>query len=438
MNILIISAQHPYKAAGIVVADLYRIFKKNGHNTKLLVKTNGLFFDKDIIYLEKYFNFTLTRIQNRIKKIFQRKTKAISNFDYYFHDLDLTKQYFKTEDILRKINFNPDFILYSFPHKFLNAKNLYELNKETGAPILLYMMDMSPITGGCHYAWDCKNYMESCGCCPGLFSLISNDQSKINFEFKKQYIDKTNIIPIAVTEWQYRQLIQSQLFKNKKKYKILLPIDETIFKPDDKTKIRKFLGLPIEKKIIFIGAVSFNEKRKGWKELTESFKILAANLSDKKKSSVHIAIAGRIDKNATAQLPFAYTALGILDHNDLPKAFQAADLFVCPSIEDSGPMMINQSVLCGTPVVSFEMGVALDIVMTGQTGYRAKLKESTDLANGINTILNLDDQEYKKMSENCRKMGLEFCNPKKQTEKLIEIYLINCKNKLEQRKDNLQ
>ena len=56
------------------------------------------------------------------------------------------------------------------------------------------------------------------------------------------------------------------------------------------------------------------------------------------------------------------------------------------SIEDSGPMMINESIMCGTPVVCFDMGVARDLVHTGRTGYRAALRDSSDLAFGIREV----------------------------------------------------
>jgi glycosyltransferase involved in cell wall biosynthesis len=105
----------------------------------------------------------------------------------------------------------------------------------------------------------------------------------------------------------------------------------------------------------------------------------------------------------------------------IASAYQAADVYVCPSIEDSGPMMINQSIMCGTPVVSFEMGVALDLVVTGKTGYRAKLKDTGDMAKGILDILTLDEDNYKIMSVNCRELALKLCSPDVQSEKIENI-----------------
>jgi glycosyltransferase involved in cell wall biosynthesis len=116
--------------------------------------------------------------------------------------------------------------------------------------------------------------------------------------------------------------------------------------------------------------------------------------------------------------------LGLLANNEqLAAAYQAADIFVCPSIEDAGPMMINQSIMTGTPVVSFEMGVALDLVITGETGFRAKLKDSADFARGLNDILQLDDKAYRKMCSTCRELGLRLFHPSIVKEQFNKLFI---------------
>jgi glycosyltransferase involved in cell wall biosynthesis len=101
----------------------------------------------------------------------------------------------------------------------------------------------------------------------------------------------------------------------------------------------------------------------------------------------------------------------IRDDRTLAAAYQAADTFVCPSIEDSGPMMINESLMCGTPVVSFDMGVAGDLVHTGTTGYRARLGDCRDLARGIGAILALSPDQRDAVARECRQLALRLCHP---------------------------
>ena len=74
-----------------------------------------------------------------------------------------------------------------------------------------------------------------------------------------------------------------------------------------------------------------------------------------------------------------------------------------PSVLDAGPMMINQALSCGLPVVSFEMGVALDVLKNAGTGYCAKLGDYEDFANGIHFIYSLNELEYTSVSFKCFK-----------------------------------
>ncbi|MBE0637792.1 MAG: glycosyltransferase [Bacteroidales bacterium] len=362
--------------------------------------------------VEHYWQKAISKAK-RLMGLFGLKSKSIqTDPDYSVQDYDQTITNYSTKRILKNAPFTPDAIIVLFMQNFLSYKNLHELNQLTKAPVFLYMMDMAPMTGGCHYAWDCKGYTGMCGKCPALYSKVENDQSRKNWEFKKYYVDKTDLTIIAGTEYQFRQLEKSSLFAQKRKAKILLGINPELFKPGSQSEARKLFDLPLKTKIIFFGAVSAGNKRKGFNELVKALNLLKTNNPD---LELHLAIAGNANEQLTNNLPYSYTLIGYLNHEKLAKAFQAADLFLCPSIEDSGPMMINQSIMTGTPVVAFEMGVALDLVITVETGYRAKLKDTDDMVEGIRQILELNENEYITMKSKCRNLGLRLCSPNAQS-----------------------
>jgi glycosyltransferase involved in cell wall biosynthesis len=433
MKILILTQNHPYENSGIVALDLYEGLKCiEGNEVKIVVSVWDKYADKNIIPIETNFHAYQHRIFNIPRRIFNKLVKIFfrhkinndsqvkTNQDYCVQGVDQTITSFKTKKILKRAGFKPDAIIILFKPLYTSFKNQYELFKLTGASIFLYLMDMAPLTGGCHYAWDCLGYTKECGSCPALYSNNQNDQTHVNYMFKKRYIERANIFPVAATEWQFKQLNKSSLFKDKRKFKVLLSINENQYFPANKTKARHELGLPFDKKIIFFGAFYVDDKRKGFFYLIEALNYLVQKLKD--TSMIHLAIAGNNNPDLKDSLPFTHTFLGCLNHNTLPTAFQSADVFVSPSIEDSGPMMVNQSIMCGTPVVAFEMGVALDLVHNGETGYRAKLKDSKDLADGIKKMLDLENSMYIKMSHNCREFGLKLCHPKEQAIKFMGLF----------------
>ncbi|MBN2396281.1 MAG: glycosyltransferase [Candidatus Atribacteria bacterium] len=394
-------------------------------DAKVVVKPWARYPDKNIIPYESCFAHFRKRLFNKLQNrllilgVLTRKSpKTDSN--YSVQDYDQTVTYSSTKKILNKTRFKPDAIIVTFMQNFLSFKNIYELNEITNAPVYIYMMDMAPMTGGCHYAWDCKGYLNSCGNCPAMYSVKANDQSRMNWLFKKERILKTNITAVAATEYQYRQLQQGSMFKEKSRYKILLGIDNEIYRPGNKKQARQYFHLPVNRKIIFFGAMSVNSGRKGYIELIKSLEILKNEMTG--WQDVYLAIAGRVSEELRGNMPFDHSFLGYLAHTELALAFQAADLFLSPSVEDSGPMMINQAIMCGTPVVAFEMGVALDLVITGKTGYRAKLKDCRDLATGINYVVNLGDSEYLAMTRNCAELGQKQLLPGNQAKSLIHIF----------------
>jgi glycosyltransferase involved in cell wall biosynthesis len=426
---------NPKLASGIVALDLFNQLQKKGYNAELLVNRYDPEYPEGIISMETWLmslkRTMLYKLQWRYDKLKSRLKlkKNNTNPDYRFFQLQEKKQIYKTERLIKKSDIKPDAIILLFVNKFINAKNIYELQEKTQAPILWLMYDMAPLTGGCHYAWDCIGYQNVCGNCPGLFSKNSYDLSHENILYKKKLLSKTRIEILAASEWQFEQAKRSSLFKDNVIHKVLLSVNPTVFKPIDKESVRFKLKIPANKKILFFGSVGLTEKRKGMHYLIESLKVLKQKTESTNTSltnKIVLLIAGKEIEQIVDSLPFEYHYLGTVNNTyGIASAYQAADVFVCPSIEDSGPMMINQSIMCGTPVVSFEMGVAFDLVINGETGYRAKLKDTDDMAEGILNILTLNVSDYKNMSDNCRQMALKLCSPEVQAEKIENILMHN-------------
>ncbi len=235
---------------------------------------------------------------------------------------------------------------------------------------------------------------------------------------------KINITAVAGSSYTFQQAKQSKIFSGKLIKKIMIGLNDEIYKPIQKKIASQKLKIPDEKIIILFGAQSINEKRKGYKYFIEALNILKGLLGDRPEllHDIIIIIAGT--KSAgNLKLPFTVYYLGILkEDEDLVLAYQASDVYVSSSVEDSGPMMVNESIMCGTPVVSFDIGVALDLVYTGKTGYRARLKDSLDLSHGIKFILKLSERKAQEMRNNCRNLALEKCSTIIQRDEFIKLF----------------
>jgi glycosyltransferase involved in cell wall biosynthesis len=410
VNILHLST-HDAGGAGKAAHRLHQNLRTYGLHSKMLV-LNKQSDDKDVIPFAKR-DFILQSHTTLAKTWLKLRT----NTKYYFQN---QATLISAEDILNSIPFTPDIIIAHWVSNFVTAENFYQLSQHIRAPILWYLMDMAPLTGGCHYAWDCRGYTSHCGKCPALYSRNPHDQSYRNLGKKHTFIEKTDLTVVAATGWINEQARKATVFSGKRVVKIMLGVDSELFKPVAKDLARARLKLPSNKKIMFFGAQSMKLERKGMAPLVAALKLLAREYDLDK---LLIVTAGNVSSmKSFLKHNFKHIHLGFLTDDTLATAYQAADLFVCPSIEDSGPMMINEAIMCGTPVVSFKMGVAVDLVHTGKTGYRAELNSSEDLAKGMRYLLALNPQEAKKMAKQCRDLSLKLYSPQVQAQAFKSLF----------------
>ncbi len=94
--------------------------------------------------------------------------------------------------------------------------------------------------------------------------------------------------------------------------------------------------------------------------------------------------------------------LGRASDESLIRLYSAADVFVCPSMEENFGQTALESLACGTPVVAFDIGGLPDMVEHERNGYLARPFSTDDLANGISWIFE-DDYRRRGLSEAARK-----------------------------------
>ena len=419
MNALVISSQPPLKTSGIAAWDFHKNLLNHGHSAKFLTLYSPPSQEDSIIsYFDNNLAKTLFLVRRRILR---QKAKQVDP-DYYYNGETLIPPFISTEKIMKKLqDFNPDVIIIFFEKRFLTAQTIYELNQMTGAPVYWYLMDMQPMTGGCSYTGDCLGYQNQCGNCPAILSTNPNDITAKNLRNAVSYYDKMDLTIIAASEQLSTQAASSTLFGKKRIAKIPIGINEQLFKPlnaDQKITVRTKYNIPIDKKIIFFGAVITLEKRKGAALLLEAFHLLTTEHEEEiDLGHIAIVIAGSFSKELKAQLEplinfsFPIHSLGFLDtHESLAEVLGASDIFISASVEDSGPMMVNQAIMCGTPVVAFNIGVAQDLVINGVSGQNVGTINSKQLADGIYHLISMEETHFAELRKKTAALGIATCS----------------------------
>ena len=182
-----------------------------------------------------------------------------------------------------------------------------------------------------------------------------------------------------IDTWLFHLASTSLLFKNKQLIHIPNLCDINIFKPMGKGWAKRLFNLSESKKLILFGAATggMGNIYKGWEYLQKAILHLST-------SSYEAVIFGEYNKTVEKQLPIKCNFIGKLyDEYSLSVLYNAADVFVTPSLADNFPNTILESLSCGTPVVAFNVGGIPDLIMHKSNGYLAHYKDCEDLKKGI-------------------------------------------------------
>ena len=279
--------------------------------------------------------------------------------------------------------------LHWFNQGFLSLKNLRALAR-LGKPIVWTLHDMWPFTGGCHYAGFCLEFDEHCGFCQFLSNQSRNDLSAQVFKKKRDIYSGVNLTAVSCSQWLNSFASSGALFRHVKCCTIPNPIDTAVFRPLDKAQCRRQLGLPLDKKLLLFGAAKVDDVRKGYRYLDEALRIISDSfplLSER----IELLVFGRVKDQNFSPAFKSHQFDFVSDVDTLVKIYNAADVFVLPSLQDNLPNTVVESMACGTPVVGFRIGGVPEMIVHGRTGYLAEVKNCLSLANGIYSMLFFDN-----------------------------------------------
>lgn len=384
---------------------IHKILLNKGHNSILYASYSRVNHSSDLnIFIQnKLRGFFLNIRDKYISPLFYRKLfyKKNNPKDIYC--------FYQTDELSRKginkklVNTLPDQIDILFVHwvsGFVNTWDVLRIQKKTGCKVIYTMMDMAPITGGCHYSMSCDLFMSNCINCPAL----AFDKKYIPFvQLKEKAI---NILKLDAKLLTFSKNDINVAKKSHIKYidylDCILPFEVDLFSS------KSILKNSAEKNDFHILSCAYSKKneRKGPNYFLESLihldRILTVNIN---VYNIDLEFESEYDFKNIKFTKFEYTN----NVEDLASLYKKIDLLVFTSIADSGPQMIFESLLCGVPVVSFDIGYANQLIVDNWNGYIVEVFNTLQMANKIVDIMNM----YKNNlidSASISKRALEYYN----------------------------
>ncbi len=282
---------------------------------------------------------------------------------YDFSDPKSTYDLMKT-----KVFLNAEIIHLHLIHNIIH-NNSFDLNylpmMSKIKPVIITLHDPYFLSGHCVHHFDCMKWQNHCFDCPYLdrpFKIL-NDDTALRFELKKQAIQNSNIYGIVASKWMEEKVKLSPIWAGKKIYKIPFGIDLGLFKPEITSIAKKKLGINPES-ITFMFRATTN--------LYKGLDIIIAalrNLELKQRGTIiTVEEKGLLnDLNGKYELR-EYGWLN--DDSKLVDLYQACDVFLMPSKQETFGMMAIEAMSCGKVVLAIKNeGSALsEVINSPQCG----------------------------------------------------------------------
>ena len=412
MRVVIINTSERAGGAAIAARRLMEALKGSGIKVKMIVRDKET-DEVTVVQLRKswlgIWNFLWERLVILKSNLFRKKN--LFAVDIANAGTDITNlPEFVQADVVH---------LHWINQGMLSLSNIKKI-LQSGKPVVWTMHDQWPFTGICHYSGECGKYESHCQDCPLLFHHHWRDLSYRVFERKQSLYKHGQITFVACSKWLAGLAGRSVLARGHRVTNIPNPINTSLYHPIEKSEVRKRLSLPTDKKLLIFSSMKITDKRKGIDYLIEACRLLSQEnqaLSEK----LAIIVMGK-DADACKELfPFPVYCISYQkSERDIVDIYNAADLYVTPSLSDNLPNTIMEAMACGVPCVGFNIGGIPEMIDHLHNGYVAQYKSAKDLANGISWSLN--DGDYPSLSEGARRKVMTNYSEQAIAKKYINIY----------------
>ena len=317
-------------------------------------------------YVSPFFNRILYYKQNKPMEI------------YSFYQLDELFSKGINKRLVNTLPNNIDILFVHWVSGFVNTWDILNIQKKTACKVIFTMMDMAPITGGCHFSMSCNLYMTNCINCPAL------SFNKKYIPFAQLKVKAINILKLNARLLTFSKNDLNIAKKSHIKYidyiDCILPFDVDLF-------TSQLMLNKIDKKEEFhILSCAYSNKnmRKGPNYFLETL----IHLDNITKSTIYVH---NIDLEFESEYKFKNIKFIHFEYNnnieDLISLYKKIDILVFTSIADSGPQMIFESLLSGIPVISFDIGYANQLIVDNWNGFIVDIFDTQKMAYKIEEII---------------------------------------------------
>lgn len=384
---------------------------------------NGLsrYFQTDNSFLVRdkrsSHEYVYRTVNGQYKSFFEKKLSMVLDIfglQYQFFP-------FSTSAILNNIQkLKPDIIsLHNTHGGYFKTSLVRQLSQH--APVVWTLHDMWSFTGNAAHTFDddswkrmkkCRNNKE--------YPAIGINTGEWLLKQKRRVYQQSDISVVVPSKWLYELASQSPVFFGKEIFQVFNGIDLEVYRPINKKSAREILGIPAKQTVLCFSVASLRDD--SWKGGVELIRILSL-LNTKLEEPIGIILLGEGDLKGIKEFQnLHFYKMGYVNSDRfMALCLSAADLFIYPTKADNLPNVLVESIACGTPCVTFDIGGCREIISNEKNGFLIPPFNTEYFVKKI--IHCIEDNKMKiKLSNNSRMIAEKKFSLKAMTDQYYQIF----------------
>ena len=271
-------------------------------------------------------------------------------------------------------------------------------------------------TGHCVYPYDCERWKTGCGSCPDLntYMAVRKDRTAMLWKIKNWLYGLSDIDLIVASKWMLDLVNNSPLMSRFPVHHIPFGIDLAAFAPSDSAKAKKDLGVFPGRNVICLR--STNNEYKGMPYIKDCLR----RLDKKHKLTIltfdEVSILDEfIGRHQIIDLGW------VGDQETTVKAYNAADVFLMPSLTEGFGMMAVEAMACGKPVLVFDGTSLPDVIDAPNGGIAVPMRDSDALAAALSDLLD-HPEKRRRLGRQARAIAVERHDLNLHVSRIIDLY----------------
>ncbi|HVU55842.1 MAG TPA: glycosyltransferase [Puia sp.] len=277
---------------------------------------------------------------------------------------------FSSRRILEEVrDFRPDIIhLHNTHGSYFPTPLIRTLSRH--APLVWTLHDMWSFTGNSAHTFGNMSWkhMRNDHALTKISPTIGINTGAWLLRQKRSVYKDARLTVVCPSGWLQELALQSPVFEGKQVLRIYNGVDTTLFTPQDKTAARRKLGLDPHRKTVmfsarFLGSVNI------WKGGADLEGILRHidRLAGEKINFLALG-EGRLDDPTPFHNLEVHYKNYVHGEENMRDCYNASDLFIYPTRADNLPNSLVESIACGTPAVTFDIGGNKEIIGHDRNG----------------------------------------------------------------------